>query len=118
MSERKHFESSFRLRHTDPNLADSLLGFDTKKGCYELGYTQESYLSWQAAKQSVGEWVKCSDRAPTYEDADEGGQVWYSWSADSCIIQSWLTVSEQGREEGVWMARVKNIRPQPPKDQP
>lgn len=50
--DRESFETSFRTRHLDEDLSNTLLEFDTLAGRYKIGYTNESYLSWQAAIKS------------------------------------------------------------------
>ena len=49
---RERFEISFRARHLDEDLSNTLLEFDALADRYKIGYTNESYLSWQYAIKS------------------------------------------------------------------
>lgn len=49
---RERFEISFRARHLDEDLSNTLLEFDALADRYKIGYTNESYLSWQDAIKS------------------------------------------------------------------
>ena len=63
-------------------------------------------------------WVKCSERLPTVDDADENGKVWYLVEGTSHIIECHFESFVRWPDEftNQWHPKPKSVKPAPPQE--
>lgn len=92
-------------------------GFNGKSAQYQIGFDRAFHAGWKAAKQDVSEWIKTSDRLPTYRDSNDVGSIFVFFRG---LVQEvhWEYFSKLIDDEYThWMARPKLSLPKPPMEQ-
>lgn len=81
---------------------------------------QCAFCPFCGEKYELPKWVNCAVRKPTWEDASEAGEVWYSHNGRDMFRQDWRVVAAQenvpleDQRLNQWYAIPKNLQPIPP----
>lgn len=134
-AEREQFERDFSvtglfecLSQFFEDKADTWVRSESNPDAYEDNELQAAWVGWQcadserytppnSAKHDVGDWVKVSDRLPTFSDSDNNSELWVFHVSGEVALLDYQELSINGKYYPYWMTKPKSTTPQPPKEQ-